>query len=181
MRKILSIISCALFLSAASMAFSQDFNPPAMHKDAFKIRRFHGSFVGTSGTTADDAVLRQFLFNEDRTFYTNSSNQFVFPISTGTFIAPIGTWETAGKKHIVATAVGSVFNSTGTDLNIGNNARYNFRFKVLNKDQVLLERFVTIYFNLDQNPLTDVGTVISDTNPNLILNRVQVVKINSQS
>jgi hypothetical protein len=66
---------------------------------------FHGgTFIGQRGSTALDAFLDQYIFEPDGTAYWNQSRSLVFPLTSGTFLAEVGTWEISeDRDHVFMT------------------------------------------------------------------------------
>lgn len=148
------------------------------HEEHHGWENFHGSFVSVRGSTAEDAVMDQYMFNQDGTVYWNQSLAFNLPITTGTFIPSIGTWARHGR-HIIATTVSADFGPVKVhkvhDVNIADYSREMAEFKIIDENTIRVKHRVVKIFSLNQNPLTDEGTTVFDSDAVFDLHRVKIL------
>ncbi len=149
------------------------------HNDKNHNFEFSGSFVGLRGTTPDDAVMDQYIFDEDGTVYHEQSTALGFPNTTQTHGADVGTWEFK-DGFIYATLIGYTADSTTVgsccDVNIASYSRDTEKYKVIDKDTLEVQQRVFRTFTLSENPLTDEGTVRLDSRRVFLLKRVKVLR-----
>lgn len=125
------------------------------------VRTIAGAYVNTH-----DQIMTQFIFNEDGAAYFNQSNAIDKPITTGTFIPAVGTWEIIDDRF-VATLVTTFAAPTVID-GIGDVTpevylRITVEFKILDDSTIQTIHRVIREIPLDKNPLTASGRVISDS------------------
>jgi hypothetical protein len=160
-KKLLSTLLLSIALLSASSAYADG------------CKDIVGSFIGQRGSTPDDALLDQFTFHEDGTVYWNQSNALVFPLTTGTSLPEVGTWEIQ-DDHLVITTIGVAAAPDRNDLNISNYHRDTQEFKI--KDCNTLEVLHRVFrrIPLDEDPLTADGTIALDSTLHFDLKRVKV-------
>lgn len=133
-----------------------------------------GSYVRTTGSTPDDAVMNQFIFNVDGTVYFNRSLSINLPIATGTFLPFVGTWK---KKNnfIYVTLVTTQAGPTGSDVNVINYARSTFKIKQIDKHTLEIVFQVVKIIPLNQDPLRAEGTTVLSIPSTSIYKKVKVL------
>lgn len=162
---LLSFVFLSALLFAASPAF-------AAGNSGCLVRTIAGAYINT-----DEQIMRQWVFNEDGTAYFNESNAISLPITTGTFIPAVGTWEIVDDR-VVATVI-STF-AAPTVVNGINDVtpelylRLTWEFKIIDDSTIQSVHVVEREFKLDKNPLTSPGTVFADSTAKHTFTKVKV-------
>lgn len=164
-------ISCIVFASLLLVSSSA---LAGLDCNCIKDSKISGSFIGLRGSTQADAVMDQYILNEDGTVYWNQSSALVLPQIDGTFLAEIGTWSLKGDHIILTTVSAASAPVAGDDLNINNYTRSTQEFKIINKNTLQVIHRVFRTFNLNENPLTDQGTIVLDSFSEFTLNKVKI-------
>lgn len=132
-----------------------------------------GSYIGTRGTTPDDAFLDQFIFNIDGSVYFNQSSALNLPAINGTFIPEVGSWKIVGD-YVFVTVIGAASAPVPGDLALSSYFRFTQKLKIIDKNTLQAIHRVNRQINLNEDPLTAEGTVILDSDVRFFIRKVKV-------
>lgn len=156
----------------------------SMYATSGKSHKFQGgSFVGERAM-ADPTnpnlllpIVDQYMFEPNGTVYWNQDSSLILPLTTGTFIAEIGTWKLKGDDIIEMTTIGAGAEMVPGDINLIGSTRRTQQLRIINKNTLQVLRRVLIVFGVNQDPLTSpasAGTVFSNSFAQITLKRVKV-------
>lgn len=178
MRKLIVGCLCTLACIGSASLFAEN-DLTVKHQDhscSSEIKFRGGSFIAQRGNDVDTAILDQYEFNVGGTIYYNQSNALFNPITSGTFAPDIGTWQQRGE-YVYSTTIGFQaipdVNIPG-DVVLNGYTRFTQKLKIISKDRLETVHRVVYFFDFDQDPLTDNGVLLLDSNARFYLNRVHV-------